>query len=157
MAQRVSAISNITKALKITSKAFENGAHIPSKYTCDGENINPPLSIAGLPNETISIVIIVEDCDTNPNCWIHWLVWNLSPVKEIQEDCKSGVQGKNDFGKYNYGGPCPPTGIHTYVFNIYALNSMLELKPNATKLILESQMQPHIIAFGKISGTYQRN
>ena len=110
--------------MKIISEVFENKQMIPQKYTCDGENINPPLQITDIPSNTESLVLIVDDPDAPSGDWIHWLVWNINPqTKEIMEDSvpENAVVGTNDFKKMEYDGPCPPSGTHRYVFKVLAL------------------------------------
>ncbi len=150
------AISKEIKALDITSDKFENKTFIPVKYTCDGENINPPLSIKNIPHETKSLVLIIDDNDAPIRPWVNWIVWNIKPSKKIKENSVPGIEGWNDFGNQNYGGPCPHSGIHKYLFKVYALDEILDLNPAATKTELEKAMNPYIIAFGEIAGLYER-
>ena len=145
-------------ALQITSPAFQNNGHIPSQYTCDGEDINPPLMIANIPQGTKSIALICDDPDAS-GTWVHWVVWNIDPnVKEIKEDTvpTGAVEGLNDFRKHAYGGPCPPSGTHRYFFKVYALDTMLDISPNSTKADLEQAMKGHILAEGQFVGLYKR-
>ena len=144
------------KVLDITSSAFESQAYIPIKYTCDGENINPPLTIKNIPFEAKSMVLIIDDADAPIRPWVHWAVWNIPIAKEIKENSVPGVEGWNDFRNQSYGGPCPIAGIHRYLFKIYVLDDLLALKPAATKTELEKAMNPHIIAFGELVGLYKR-
>ena len=116
--------------MKISSPAFENNSKIPEKYTCDGENVNPPLKIEGVLKEAKSLVLIVDDPEAHMGTFLHWLVWNIPPETDFIEENslpKRAVQGKNDFGKENYGGPCPPFGTHRYFFKLYALDKILDL------------------------------
>lgn len=156
MIQQFEHISEDIKTLNVTSTAFENGAIIPLKYTCDGENINPPLLIKNIPHETKSLVLVVEDPDAPIRTWVHWLVWNISPVNKINEKSSIGVKGKNDFGKRQYTGPCPPAGTHRYFFKVYALDDLLTMKADATKIDVEKAMSSHIIGFGELIGTYTK-
>lgn len=143
--------------LKITSPAFENNSNIPKKYTCDGEDINPPLKLDGLPNETKSIVLIVDDPDAPMGTWDHWIVWNIPPGKEIAENTVPGVEGMNDFQRQSYGGPCPPSGTHRYFFKVYALKEKLDLDVNSKKSDVEKEMEGKIVAKGELIGLYSRN
>ena len=111
--------------LVISSPAFENDGDIPSKYTCDGEEINPPLKIANIPGEAKTLALIVEDPDASKGVFDHWLVWNIEPTGNIAEDSVPGTVGINSFGNTGYGGPCPPSGSHRYYFRLFALDSNL--------------------------------
>lgn len=145
--------------LKISSSAFENNGHIPPKYTCDGANVNPPLKIENVPQGTKSLAMIFDDIDAPRGTYVHWILWNIDPiVKEIKENSvpESAVQGKNDFKKQNYGGPCPPGRVHRYVFKIFALDTRLNLDPNLTKADLEKDMRGHVIAQAQLVGVYKR-
>ena len=146
--------------MKISSSAFENNQYIPSMYTCDGENKNPRLLISDVPEESKSLVLIVDDPDAPSGDWVHWTVFNIAPdTKEISEDSvpQDAVQGKTDFKKSGYGGPCPHTGIHHYQFKLYALNTILNLDSSAGKKDIEKAMSGHIIAQNLIVGLYKRN
>jgi len=145
--------------MKITSPAFENNQMIPQKYTCDGENINPPLQINDIPAGTQSLVLIVDDPDAPSGDWVHWLVWNINPATKLiaeNESPQGAIQGTNDFNKQNYGGPCPPSGIHHYQFKIYALDTVLNLPSSSRKKDLEKAMENHILDKEILIGLYQR-
>lgn len=142
--------------LKVTSNAFANNTLIPSKYTCDGENINPPLNIDHLPKEAKSLALTLVDPDAPNKTWVHWIVWNIPPENQIKEKNRMGTEGMNDFMQCNYGGPCPPGGTHHYHFKVYALDQMLELDPGASIHKLEKAMSQHIIAGGELVGLYKR-
>jgi Raf kinase inhibitor-like YbhB/YbcL family protein len=144
------------KLLKISSTAFDDGGNIPEKYTCDGENINPPLDIKNIPEETICLALIVDDPDAPIGTWVHWITWNIPVTHHIKENEVHGTEGINDFQQYHYGGPCPPAGTHRYFFKVYALDSLLDLPPDTKKLQLEKAMSEHIIAFGELTGLYKR-
>ncbi|MGZ4047868.1 MAG: YbhB/YbcL family Raf kinase inhibitor-like protein, partial [Bacteroidia bacterium] len=103
-----------------------------------------------------SLVLIVEDPDSPKKVWTHWLVWNIPPSGKIKEKSIPGIEGKNDFEKQHYGGPCPPWGIHHYHFKVYALDDLLELKKDARKEEVEKAMSTHVIAFGELIGLYKR-
>ena len=150
-------ISETVKTLTVTSEAFVAHSYIPSKYTCDGENINPPLSIHEIPKTTKSLVLLVEDPDAKAGNWIHWVVWNIKPLGEILEKSVPGIEGMNDFRKRHYCGPCPPSGLHRYFFKVYALETLLKLNPLATILDLEKAMTPFIIGYGELMGVYKRD
>jgi Raf kinase inhibitor-like YbhB/YbcL family protein len=142
--------------LKITSPLFTNNGTIPAKCTCDGDDVNPPLSVEGIPEGTQSLVLIVDDPDAPSGTWDHWVVWNISPVREIKENSVPGVEGFNDFGGKSYGGPCPPRGIHRYFFKVYALDTKLNLSSNSRKKDVEKGMQGHVLAKGELIGRYSR-
>lgn len=144
------------KELTITSPAFESNKPIPSKYTCDGDNVNPLLNIKGIPEETKSLVLIVDDPDAPMGTWDHWIVWNIPPTNKIEENSVPGTEGLNDFRKHFYGGPCPPSGTHRYFFKIYALDTKLDLNPNSRKKDVEKAMKNHILAKGELVGLYSR-
>lgn len=148
----------VMEELKITSSVFENNAKIPSKYTCDGENVNPSLKIENIPQDAVTLVLIMDDPDAPGGTWDHWIVFNIPTNADIiEEDSIPGVQGKNSWGKNNYGGPCPPSGVHRYFFKVYALGGSLTLEEGATKDQIENAMQEHVLAKGEIIGLYSRN
>lgn len=138
--------------LIIMSSAFKHNDFIPGKYTCEGRNVNPPLSINNLPKETKSLVIIMDDPDAPVGTWVHWVAWNIPPVKIIKENTVPGIEGLNDFQLHTYRGPCPPSGTHRYFFKVYALNETLELPTTSRKRDVEKAMKEHIIAYGEIIG-----
>ena len=145
--------------MKITSLAFEHNSEIPSIYTCDGKNINPPLEFVQVPTNAKSLVLIVDDPDAPSKVWVHWVVYNINPkTQEVKENSipQDGIEGMTDFGKPGYGGPCPPSGNHRYFFKLYALDSVLDLPQNATKQIVEQKMQEHIIDKAELIGLYSR-
>jgi Raf kinase inhibitor-like YbhB/YbcL family protein len=145
------------KELTISSPAFENNKLIPQKYTCDGDNVNPPLTIEGVPDETKSLVLIVDDPDAPMGTWDHWTVWNILPTNKIEENTVPGTEGVNDSRKHSYGGPCPPWGTHRYFFKVYALDTKLDLNQNSRKKDVERAMQDHILAKGELVGLYRRS
>lgn len=150
--------------MKLESSVFEHEGVIPAKYTCDGENINPPLKFSEVPESAKSLVLIMDDPDVpkliRPDgMWDHWLVWNIPPeTTEIpggQEP--NGVVGKNTRGTFGYRGPCPPDREHRYFFKFYALDTTLDLSPDtATKADLEVAMQGHIMDQTELIGRYAR-
>ncbi len=126
--------------MQLTSPAFQPNQSILSKYTCDGENINPPLQISEVPEEAKSLALVVDDPDAPMGTFDHWVMWNISPETTTIEEAKvpeGAVQGKNNFGNNSYGGPCPPSGTHHYHFKVYALDTQLELDPSSEKADLE--------------------
>jgi Raf kinase inhibitor-like YbhB/YbcL family protein len=145
--------------MTLSSAAFAEGERIPKKHTCDGENVSPPLDIAGVPDRTRSLALIMDDPDAPRGTWVHWVVWNIPPdTKAIPEGTEpKGVAGKNSFGKTGYGGPCPPKGpAHRYYFKLYALDAALDLPAGSTKDRLEQAMKGHVIARASLMGTYSR-
>jgi len=145
--------------LSLTSPAFANNGMIPSKYTCDGENVNPPLDIHGTPDTAKSLVLIVDDPDAPAGTWDHWILLGISPATHhIEENNipRGVIQGITDFGKNEYGGPCPPSGTHHYYFKFYALDSELTLDPSSKKEDVENAMEGHILAQTVLIGLYQR-
>lgn len=145
--------------LKLTSAAFANNGNIPSKYTCQGEDINPPLNISGIPANAKSLVLIIDDPDAPSGTWDHWVVWNISIVTKIEEDSvpMGAVQGVNSFSKNEYGGPCPPPGnAHRYMHKLYALDATLNLNKNSKKSDVERAMQGHILDQTTLVGVYKK-
>lgn len=149
--------SNSTSSLKISSTAFDHEGVIPSKYTCEGEEVNPPLQIDQIPATAKTLAIIVEDPDAPNGTFDHWLVWNIPPTKLIGGDVTPGISGKNGGGKTGYYGPCPPSGFHRYYFHVYALDTELDLEGGADKASLQQAMQGHILAEGVLMGRYQKH
>lgn len=147
-------------ALKLESTAFKNGETIPSKYGYKIENISPPLTISGIPDNAKSLALIMDDPDAMGavgKIWVHWVLWNIpTNVSEIKEGTipNNAIEGKTDFGEIGYGGPAPPDKKHTYVFKLYALDSELNLKSGARKSDVESAIKNHIIAETKLEGTF---
>jgi Raf kinase inhibitor-like YbhB/YbcL family protein len=144
--------------MKITSTAFQEGGNIPSKFTCDGSDISPPLQITGVPSEAKSLVLIADDPDAPSGLFTHWLIWNIPPqTNSISEgSAPKGVHGTNDFGKPDYKGPCPPPGTHRYSFKIYALDRELDLRGGAKRSQLDAAMKGHVVAQGVLVGRYAR-
>lgn len=143
--------------LIITSSAFTHQGMIPSKYTCDGGNINPPLHIEEIPDGTKSMVLIVDDPDAPSGTWDHWVVWDIPPGNDIAENSIPGTEGLNSWNKNQYGGPCcPPTSTHRYFFKVYALDIMLDLDKNSDKKDVLNAMEGHVLAKGELVGLYKR-
>ncbi len=144
--------------MKIKS-IFANNERIPIKYTCDGDDINPPLEIFDIPENAKSLVLIVEDPDAPIGTWDHWVLFNIdTAIAKIDEDSVplNAVQGKNSWERNDYGGPCPPSGTHRYFFKLYALNTILDLNKNAKKVDVERAMRQHIIGKTELIGLYSR-
>jgi len=155
-------------SLILQSSAFENGAEIPAKYTCKGEDISPPLSWQGMPEYTRSLALIIDDPDApDPKApkttWVHWVLYNIPPeTNNLAEHATSKTLpagtavGINDWQNRGYGGPCPPIGRHRYFHKLYALDTVLEGLNKPTKADVEAAMQGHIIAQAELVGTYQK-
>ncbi|MCF2144547.1 MAG: YbhB/YbcL family Raf kinase inhibitor-like protein [Candidatus Heimdallarchaeota archaeon] len=144
----------------ISSPAFTHMSTIPRKYTCQGEDIIPPLQFQNIPEGTASLALIMDDPDAPMGTWDHWILWNIDPqTTEIAEGTTpaGAVVGKNSWGKNSYGGPCPPFGQHRYFFKLYALNTKLELSSDVTKKQLEKAMKGKIIAAAELVGVYQKS
>ena len=144
------------RELKITCPSFKEDNYIPSKYTCDGDDINPQLIIKNLPEDVEVLALIVDDPDAPGKTWVHWVVWNIKPCETIEENSVPGVEGINDFQKHSYGGPCPPSGVHRYFFKVYALDVRLSMDNNSRKKDVEKAMEGHILAKGELIGLYER-
>lgn len=144
--------------MQIESPAFPNRQDMPAKYTFDGENVSPPLRIAGVPDQTQSLALIVEDIDSPIGPFTHWVLWNIPPqTKEISENLvPSGAEvGINGFGEVRYGGPCPPTGRHRYKFRLYAVDIVFDETSPDRRDTIESEMEGHILAKATLTGMYQ--
>jgi len=153
-------------AITFRSSVFDDGGNIPKRYTCDGQDVSPPLEWEGIPVRTQSLALICDDPDAPGRTWVHWVLYNTPaeanklgegiPNNEVLED--GSLHGINDFNKYGYGGPCPPppTGIHRYFFNLYALDCMLDLPAGATKAKLMMAMEDHILELVQLIGKYGR-
>ncbi len=155
----------LKKNLVVESPAFKNMGYIPKKYTCDGEDISPPLILKNLSKDAKSIVIIVEDPDAPLGTFTHWIIWNIRPMKNIPENIPKkevvldgAYQGLNDFRKIGYNGPCPPKGDkpHRYFFKVYVLNRVLDLKPPVNKEKLLKEVKKYTIQYGELVGIYKR-
>ena len=151
-------------AIHLSSNAFTEGAMIPQRYSCDGENISPPLFWTGVPSGTRSLALICDDPDAPVGTWDHWVLYNIPadatglpesvPEKAVLDT--GAVHGSNSWGRIGYGGPCPPGGTHRYFFKIFALNTLLDLKSGATTSQLLETMEGHILGQGQLMGRYRR-
>lgn len=151
-------------AFHLTTTAFDNGAMIPKKFTCDGKDISPPLTWTEPPKGTKSFAIIVDDPDAPSGTWVHWVLYDVpADTRELTEGIRKdrqlpngALQGRNDFGKIGYNGPCPPKGAsHRYFFKLYALDSRTNLKTGASKSDLERAMKGHVLTQAEIIGRFQ--
>jgi Raf kinase inhibitor-like YbhB/YbcL family protein len=151
-------------AMRIESPAFSEGGAIPRAYTCDGRDVSPALSWSEVPAGTKSLALICDDPDAPAGVWVHWVAYALPPgatglpegVPAAPELSGGGAQGKNDFGKLGYGGPCPPKGTHRYEFKLYAVDAEMKLRSGSTKAELLRAMHGHVLAEAKLIGTYTR-
>lgn len=151
-------------AIKITSPFFDQGGMIPAEYTCDGKDISPALEWSGIPENAKSLALICDDPDAPAGEWVHWVIFNIPatatglpenvPPHEVLE--RGARHGLNDFRKFGYGGPCPPSGTHRYFFKIFALDIEIDLPPGATKNDLVRAMKGHIVSKGELIGRYKR-
>ena len=157
------------KTIRLQSPAFADGEAIPKVYTCDGKDDSPPLEWSGVPDAAKSLALVVEDPDAPRGTWTHWVIFDIpAGVKGLDEGVstekrvtvaaggETAVQGRNDFKKTGYGGPCPPSGTHRYVFHLFALDAELGLGPNATRQDILRTIKGHVLAEGKLMGRYSR-
>lgn len=153
------------KAFTISSGSFSSGGEIPKKFSCDDADVSPELSWSGTPTGVRSFALIADDPDAPAGTWTHWVLFDLPPqttelpegVPKVDEVPTGGRQGRNDFGKIGYNGPCPPPGKpHRYFFKLYALDQMLNLKPGASKKDVEQAMEGHILGTAELTGRYRR-
>ena len=143
--------------MKLTSPQFSHNGNIPSKFTCDAEDISPELEISDLPPAAKSLVLIVDDPDAPRGTWVHWVVFDIKPTSKIRENSIPGKQGMTDSGRPGYGGPCPPSGTHRYFFKIYALDTELGLSGTPTKAQVEKALEGHILDKAELIGLYKRS
>jgi Raf kinase inhibitor-like YbhB/YbcL family protein len=149
----------------LKSSAFENGSFIPRLHTCDGKDLSPALFWSGVPVKTASLALIVDDPDAPRKAWVHWVLFDLPATttglpEGIGSDASlegGGVHGINDFGNLGYGGPCPPSGTHSYVFTLYALYPKLGLPSGSTRSDVATAMEGHILAQARLVGRYSRS
>jgi Raf kinase inhibitor-like YbhB/YbcL family protein len=141
--------------MRLISPAFQDNEKIPPRFTCDGDNISPELVIENVPRGTKSLALIMEDPDAPNGLWVHWIVWNIRPnIGKLVEhsEPRESVIGKNSWGHNQYGGPCPPSGTHRYIFRLYALDVVLDLAGTASKGQLDVAMGQHIKAEASLTG-----
>lgn len=145
--------------MELTSAAFEENTPIPEKYTCEGENVRPPLRISHVPKGTRSLALVVSDPDAPTPDFTHWLAWNILPeVVSLEEGVlpHEAVEGTNDFGNIGWGGPCPPSGTHRYEFHLYALDSLVDLPETSNKTDLQSHIGGFILEEAILVGLYSK-
>ncbi len=150
--------------LKIESSAFKEGEMIPFRFTYDGEDVSPELKWSNIPEGTKSFALIADDPDAASGIWVHWVLYNIpAQVTELTEKVPAiktlsngAVSGTNNFRKFGYGGPCPPSGPHRYFFKLYALNTILDLEPGASKKKVLAAIKGHVLSQGQLMGKYKR-
>lgn len=142
--------------MKLSSPEFQPNGMIPGKFTCQGKDVNPALVFDDVPGETKSLALIMDDPDAPMGTWVHWVVYDMPVASKINEDSVPGKQGRNNFGKRDYGGPCPPSGTHRYFFKLYALDKELQLSEGVDKASLEKAMEGHILAKAELVGLYKK-
>ncbi|MES2678594.1 MAG: YbhB/YbcL family Raf kinase inhibitor-like protein [Bacteroidota bacterium] len=138
------------------SSIFANNHYIPANYSCSGSNVNPELRIKGIPQNTETLALIIEDPDPAFGTFDHWVMWNIPPQSKIAEDSAPGVTGRNSSKQNKYTGPCPPSGVHQYHFKLYALNTRLQLSDTSGKLTLLAAMKGHILAETELIGLFSK-
>lgn len=153
--------TEVEKSVTVESSAFQAEKRIPSKYTCQGPDMSPPISVGDLPDDAKAWAVIVEDPDAPGKTWLHWTAWNLpADPTTLPEDADirslGGREGKTDFGDVGYGGPCPPSGTHRYVFRVFALDDELDVEQGADLNTLQTAINDHALAYGELMGTYSK-
>jgi Raf kinase inhibitor-like YbhB/YbcL family protein len=151
-------------AFELKSTAFKAGEMIPSQYTCEGQDVSPPLTWTGAPKATRSFALINDDPDAPLMTWVHWVYYDIpasaialpEAISPAEKPAPGGTHGKNSFRKLGYGGPCPPWGTHRYFFKLYALDTMLNLSPGASKKDVLKAMEGHILGQAELMGTYKK-
>jgi hypothetical protein len=146
-------------AMTISSPVFDGNPSIPAAYTCDGMDLNPPLSFGDVPTTSVSLALIMHDPDAPSGDWVHWTLWDIPPETQgiAEGRVPSGaIQGVTDFGRSGYGGPCPPDGQHRYIFELVALDAVLGLPSSTKREDLEAAMKGHVIDQAELVGTYKR-
>ena len=143
--------------ITLTSPDFEHNHNIPARFTCQGEDVSPNLYISDTPVEAKSLVLIVDDPDASNGNWDHWVVFNIDPnTRVIPENSIPGVEGSNDFGRLDWGGPCPPRGQHRYFFKLYALNKILSLPQGARKDVVLKAMEGYVLQKTELFGLFKK-
>ncbi len=150
--------------ITLTSPAFENQGRIPSNYTCDGEDVSPPLMWVSVLEKTRTYALILDDLDAPLGVFTHWVIFNIPATENSLPEkvppfgtlSNGAIQGRNGFGNVGYGGPCPPVGSHRYVFHLYALDILLDLQPGITKQDLLKAMEGHVLAEAELVAIYSK-
>ena len=152
---------SMSSVFTLKSPAFQEQGEIPGTFTCDAEDVSPPLEWSNVPQGTKSFALIVDDPDAPMGTWVHWVVFNLPPdtaslPQGVSHLPAGALEGINDFRRISYGGPCPPGGVHRYYFKLYALDTMLTLRSGAAKAELLKAMQGHVLAEATLMAKYRR-
>ncbi len=142
--------------MRLTSPAFSDGKAIPADYTCDGSDNNPPLVIGAIPPGAVSLALVMDDPDSPGRTFVHWVAYDIEVAERIEEGSHPGTGGLNDFGRTDYGGPCPHSGEHRYVFKLYALDRKLDREPGLNEEQLLEAAEGHILARAELIGRYRR-
>lgn len=147
--------------MNVRSPAFAHGGVIPSKYTCEGENVSPPLEWSDVPEGARAMALVVDDPDAPAKVWVHWVLYNLPPEAGLLPEGTRGLEatareGRNDFGDVGYGGPCPPRGTHRYRFRLFALDAHLDMGEACSKAELLRAMEGHVLAEAELTGLYAK-
>lgn len=156
--------AELSASFQLTSRAFSHGEPIPPTYTCDGEDISPPLQWDDPPEGTQSLALIADDPDAPGGTWVHWVLYSLpadtdSLPEGVPPDAElpdGGRHGQNSWQRLGYGGPCPPSGTHRYIFTLYALDTQLDLPDGASKSQVLQAMEGHVLARAELAGRYTR-
>lgn len=144
--------------MRLTSGAFDGEGVIPERFTCDGLDVSPPLTLHDVPTAAVTLVLVMDDPDAPGGTWDHWVTYDIPTASEIPEAVASlGTPGRNSWGRTAYGGPCPPSGTHHYVFTVYALDSDLGLGPGADKATVLVALADHVLAKATLMGRYSRS
>lgn len=147
----------MTTRMKLTSTAFEHEGVIPERYTCDGSDVSPPLTVEKAPEGAVTLALIMDDPDAPAGVWDHWIVYDIPPGTPIPEAVESlGTPGRNSWGRTDYGGPCPPSGTHRYFFSVFALETSLGLAAGADKSEVLDAISGHVLANATLMGHYSR-
>ena len=143
--------------MRLTSSAFEHEGEIPRRYSCDGLDVSPPLTLHDIPPEAVTLALVMDDPDAPGGTWDHWVAYDIPTTSTILEGATSlGTSGRNSWARTGYGGPCPPGGTHRYIFSVYALDSELGLGPGAEKSALLDALSGHVLAEARMLGRYSR-
>jgi hypothetical protein len=143
--------------MKLSSPEFGHNTFLPQKFTCQGEKINPALIIEGVPAQAKSLALIMEDPDAVEGNFVHWLLYNISPlISRIEENSVAGMQGLNTLGRLGYASPCPPSGVHRYIFKIYALDKMLDYGEGLSRGKLEQEISAHLLDKAELIGLFKK-
>jgi Raf kinase inhibitor-like YbhB/YbcL family protein len=145
-------------SMRLMSTAFEHEGDIPTRFTCDGDDLSPALTILDIPPDAVSLALVMDDPDAPRGTWDHWVAYDIAPLEQVPENVASlGTPGTNSWGRTGYGGPCPPSGTHRYIFTVYALDARLGLEPGADKAAVLDALADHVLAEAILMGRYSRS